>query len=139
MMWRMRYLIAVLAVAGLIVSVLALRVHHSNAIQPCDFNSHWDCGTVNHSRYAVIHGIPVAALGIAGYAAIVVLALARRRFLLLMAAFVGLCFALYLSHIEAHVLMVWCLYCVISQGLIALIFLASAIDAFLASRRRRTG
>jgi uncharacterized membrane protein len=32
-------------------------------------------------------------------------------------------FALYLTHIEASVLGVWCLYCVISQGVIAAIAL----------------
>jgi uncharacterized membrane protein len=36
---------------------------------------------------------------------------------------VGLAFALYLTNIEAKVLGVWCLYCVISQGIIALLTL----------------
>ncbi len=125
----MRYVIGLLAVVGLIVSGLALHVHYSNEVQPCDFNSHWDCGVVNHSRYAEVKGVPVAALGIAGYAAMVVLALARRRKLLVAAATVGLAFALYLSHIEKDVLEVWCLYCVISQGVIALIFVLSVVDA----------
>jgi uncharacterized membrane protein len=35
----------------------------------------------------------------------------------------GFAFALYLTHIEAHVLGVWCLYCVISQAIIALLLL----------------
>ena len=132
----MRYLIATLAALGVLVSVLALHVHYSDELQPCDFNSHWDCGVVNHSRYAEVHGIPVAVLGIAGYAAIAVLAVARRRWLLLCAAVGGLGFALYLSHIEAHVLHVWCLYCVISQGIIAIIFLLSLVDAIRAARTR---
>ena len=34
-------------------------------------------------------------------------------------------FALYLTNIEARVLGVWCLYCVISQGIIALVTLLS--------------
>jgi uncharacterized membrane protein len=38
-------------------------------------------------------------------------------------AFVGLAYSLYLAHIEAHVLGVWCLYCVISLGTISLITL----------------
>jgi len=66
------------------------------------------------------------------------LALARRRWLLVVAAIVGLGFALYLSHIEKDIIMVWCLYCVISQGIIALITLLSlgwAITGTLAKRR----
>ena len=121
----MRYIIALLAVAGLAVSVLALRVHYSTDVQPCDINAHWDCGVVNHSPFAMIGPIPVAALGIAGYAVLGILALLRRRALVAVASVVGLGFALYLSHIEKDVLMVWCLYCVISQGIILLLTLLS--------------
>ena len=107
----MRFLIAFLALAGIVVSTLALRVHYSNDVQPCDINAHWDCGIVNHSRYAEIHHIPVAAIGIAGYFVLGLLALLRRRGFTLGAALVGLGFALYLTNIEAHKLEVWCLYC----------------------------
>lgn len=119
----MRYLLAILAVAGVIVSVLALRVHYSTETAPCSINEKWDCGIVNRSPYAVIEGTPVAAIGIAGYLVIGVLALFRRRGLVLAAALAGMAFALYLTHIEAKVLGVWCLYCVISQGIIAIITL----------------
>ena len=119
----MRYLIALLAIAGMIVSGLALRVHYSTETAPCSINEKWDCGIVNHSPYAEIRGVPVATIGIAGYLLIGVLALMRRRALLLLAALIGMAFALYLTNIEAKVLGVWCLYCVISQGIIAAITL----------------
>ena len=119
----MRYLIAVLALAGIVVSTLALRVHYSTATAPCSLNEKWDCGIVNHSPYAEIRGIPVAAIGIAGYLLIGFLALLRRRGLLLVTVLIGMAFALYLTNIEAKVLGVWCLYCVISQGIIAILTL----------------
>jgi vitamin-K-epoxide reductase (warfarin-sensitive) len=122
----MRYLLALLAVVGILVSYLALRVHYSNDVQPCDINAHWDCGIVNHSPFAMMGPVPVAAVGIAGYALLGVLALARRRRLALAASIVGLGFALYLTYIEKFVLMVWCLYCVISQCLILLLALLAA-------------
>lgn len=122
----MRFVLVFLALAGVIVSSLALHVHYSYDVQPCDINAHWDCGIVNHSRYAEIHHVPVAAIGIAGYLAIALLALLRRRGLVLFGSLIGLGFALYLSNIEAHKLEVWCLYCVISQGIIAIITLCSA-------------
>ena len=122
----MRYLIALLAVLGIVVSYQALRVHYSNDVQPCDINAHWDCGVVNHSPFAMMGPVPVAAVGIAGYALLGVLALARRRKLALAASIVGLGFALYLTYIEKFVLMVWCLYCVISQCLILLLALLAA-------------
>ena len=119
----LRYLIALLAIAGIVVSGLALRVHYSTETAPCSINEKWDCGIVNHSPYAVIYGVPVAAIGIAGYLLIGVLAQLKRRGLLLIATLIGMAFALYLTRIEAKVLGVWCLYCVISQGVIALIAL----------------
>lgn len=121
----MRYLLAVLALAGIVVSVLALRVHYSTESAPCSINEKWDCGIVNHSPYAVMFGVPVAAIGIAGYLLILVLAWLRRRGLLLVATMVGMAFALYLSRIEATVLGVWCVYCVTSQGIIAVLLLLS--------------
>jgi vitamin-K-epoxide reductase (warfarin-sensitive) len=153
----MRYLIAFLALAGIVVSLLALHVHYSSGTEPCDINSHWDCGTVNRSSYATVKGIlwhlrasrhpdsvtgpaprdgfPVAAAGILGYAAILLVALMRHRWLTLLFSLGGLGCALYLSTIEAHVLEVWCLYCVISQCLIALITLLSVAALFSRPRR----
>jgi uncharacterized membrane protein len=130
----MRYIIALLAIAGIAVSTLALRIHYSMDAPPCDINAHWDCGIVNHSRYSVMHGVPVAAIGMAGYAIIAILALARRYRLLLAASVAGLAFALYLTSIEARILQIWCLYCVISQTIIALITLFSIVPAMRARK-----
>ena len=135
----MRYLIALLAIAGIIVSGLALHVHYSTETQPCSINEKWDCGVVNHSPYAEIRGIPVATIGIAGYLLIGVLALMRRRAFLLVASLAGMAFALYLTNIEAKVLGVWCLYCVISQAVIAAItLLAISWVVWYALQRGRT-
>jgi vitamin-K-epoxide reductase (warfarin-sensitive) len=123
----MRLLVAILALAGAVVSGLALQVHYSTATEPCSINEKWDCGVVNHSPFAVIGRVPVAAIGIAGYLGLAALALMRQRFLLHVAALVGLIFALRLTFIEQYDLLVWCLYCVISQGIIALISLASLV------------
>jgi uncharacterized membrane protein len=121
----MRYLIALLAVAGIVVSGLAVQVHYSKDAQPCSINERWDCGIVNHSPFAEIAGLPVALIGIAGYLALAGLALARQRALLFLATLAGLGFALRLTFIEEYVLQTWCLYCVISQVVIGLITLLS--------------
>ena len=132
----MRYLILVLAIAGMVVSVLALKVHYDTGSEPCRINDKWDCGVVNHSPYAVLYGVPVASVGIMGYLLIGILGFMRRRGLLLLCAVIGMAFALYLTHIEATVLEVWCLYCVISQGIIAMLtLLALAWVAWARSRR----
>ncbi|MGA7830998.1 MAG: vitamin K epoxide reductase family protein [Terracidiphilus sp.] len=137
-MKTMRYLMAMLAIAGVAVSVLALRVHYSTDIQPCSINEKWDCGIVNHSPFAEIAHIPVAVMGILGYLALAGLALARQRVLVAGAAMIGLGFALWLTFIEEYVLQVWCLYCVISQVIIALITLLSLgwlAEEYLALKR----
>lgn len=131
----MRWLIVFLALAGVVVSSLALHVHYSHAIEFCDINSHWDCGTVNHSRYAMFHGISVALIGILGYLALGILALLRQKWLTLLASLIGLSFALYLTDIEAHVLETWCLYCVTSQAIIGIITLL-AIASLIFGRRK---
>ena len=121
----MRYLIILLALVGVVVSMLALHVHYSTETQPCSINEKWDCGIVNHSPFAEIAHMPVAAIGIAGYLVLCGLGLARRRILLTGAALFGLGFALWLTFIEEYVLQVWCLYCVIQQVIIILITLLS--------------
>ncbi len=120
----MRYLLLLLATLGIVVSALALREHYREAgDSPCSINERWDCGIVNHSPYAMLAGIPVAVLGIAGYLLMGALAWRRAFRIVLAAALVGLAFSLYLAHIEAHVLGVWCIYCVISLADISLITL----------------
>ena len=132
----MRYLIALLALAGVVVSSLALQVHYSTATEPCDINAKWDCGIVNHSPFAEILHIPVAAIGIAGYLALAALAVARRRRLLAMLAVGALGFSLYLTYIEKYVLEVYCIYCVTSLGIIALLTVLSLAGLFTGRRAR---
>jgi vitamin-K-epoxide reductase (warfarin-sensitive) len=130
----MRYLIALLALAGVVVSALALQVHYSTATEPCDINAKWDCGIVNHSPFAEVLHIPVAAIGVAGYLAMAGLALARRRRLVAGLALAALAFSLYLTYIEKYVLEVYCIYCVTSLGIIVLVTLLGLGWAFSARR-----
>ena len=145
----MRYLIAALAMAGLVVSVLALRVHTMDpgAAPPCAVDEHWDCGAVNHSRFAEfpprlvgedaasgkIH-IPVATIGIAGYGLMFVLALLGRWWAVLQLAEIGFAAACFLTYLEAFVLEKWCIYCVWSQVIVTAI-VASTIVALVLRRR----
>jgi len=135
----MKYLVALLAVAGIVVSTMALRVHYMDPAlaPPCAVTEKFDCGAVNHSRFAVFpprtfdedpkggHHIPVAALGIVGYALIAGLALIGRWWLVFQTAQIGFLFAAFLSYLEAYVLEKWCIYCLWSQGIIATILILS--------------
>ena len=120
----MKYTLLLLALIGIAASSLALREkYRPYGESPCDINERWDCGIVNHSPYAVIHGVPVAVIGIAGYLVLGILSLRRAYPVMLAGALAGLAFSLYLAHIEATILGVWCIYCAISLGTISLITL----------------
>ncbi len=137
----MRYILLVLAAAGIAASSLALREHYRTDASPCSINERWDCGIVNHSPYAVLWGVPVADLGIVGYSLLGALAIRRSYRLLLVASVAALAFSLRLAHIEAHVLGVWCIYCVISLGvisLLALLVLATVIAGALSRSPKKT-
>jgi vitamin-K-epoxide reductase (warfarin-sensitive) len=119
----MRWILVILALVGVVASSLALREHYRMDASPCSINDKWDCGIVNHSPYAVMRGVPVAAIGIAGYLLLGMLAFKRVYRLMLVVALAGLAFSLYLANVEAHILGVWCIYCVISLGVISVMSL----------------
>ena len=145
----LRVLIALLAVGGVVVSVLALRVHmmDPSAAPPCAVTENFDCGAVNHSRYAVFPPrgfdedsnskghVPIAAVGIVGYVLIAVLAMAKLDFLAFEAAQIGCFFALMLTFLEKYVLEKWCIYCLWSQGIVAVIVVMSAMNWWMSRRR----
>ena len=150
----MRYLIAILALAGLIISCFALREHYRTEASPCDINTRWDCGAVNHSPFAEIGGvvqhfmghdtgesapgglaaIPVAVFGIAGYLAIAGFALARRWWMVLLLTTGAVAFSAYLTYIEARLLETYCIWCVSSAAIISITEIA-AIVAVARGRR----
>ena|ERR1700722_6668242 len=136
----MKYVLILLATLGIVASALALREHYrTEGDSPCSINELWDCGIVNHSPYAVLPatGIPVAALGIAGYLLMAALAWRRAYRWLLATALAGLAFSLYLAHVEAHILGVRCIYCAISLADISLITLL-ALGLTVASLFRKS-
>jgi len=123
----MRYILVLITLLGFTASGLALREHYRTDSSPCSINERWDCGIVNHSPFAVLAGIPVATIGMAGYILLAALALKRAYRLFLAAAVLGLSFSLYLAHVEAHILGVWCIYCVASLAAISLLTLLGLV------------
>jgi uncharacterized membrane protein len=117
----MRWVLIVLAILGIVVSALGLREHYRTDASPCSINERWDCGIVNHSPYAMLFGVPVAVIGIAGYLLLGVLAARKAYAWMLPFVTMAFAFAIHLADVESMVLGVWCIYCVISLGIISLI------------------
>ncbi len=130
---RLMSLVGILAVCGVAVSSVSLQHHYATSKTAyCDIGETFNCDIVNRSEYSSILGIPVAFLGMLGYAALAGLATVYRDrretpALLFGGAAAGLAFALYLTYIEARVLGVWCILCLTSLALIAATTLLSAV------------
>jgi len=131
---------------------MALKVHNMdpNLAPPCAVSEHWDCGAVNHSRFAVFppssfeddpkapkKHVPVAVVGIVGYALIGLLALAGQVRIVLYLAEAGFLCACFLSYLEAFVMEKWCIYCVWSQGIMTAILLLTIVAVVLVRRAER--
>jgi len=128
--------IAVLALAGVVLSAVSLQRHYAKSASTfCDVGEKFNCDIVNRSEYSSVMGIPVAGIGILGYGLLLALATAYRSrtetpVRLLLAAVAGLGFALYLTYVEGHVLETWCILCLSSLGLIvAITVLAGVVKA----------
>jgi uncharacterized membrane protein len=138
---RILLAVALLALAGILVSSVSLYHHYETSQSSfCNLGESFNCDMVNRSIYSVVLGVPVALIGILGYAALLALATFYRSktetpAMLLMASLAGLGFALYLTYIEAFVLAVFCILCLSSLTLILAI---TGLSALLVKHSRRT-
>ena len=138
---RVFQVIAILALAGIVVSSVSL-YHHYGTSQTsyCDFGASFNCDIVNRSVYSTVLGVPDALIGIFGYGLLFALATfyrtkAEAPIMLFLASTAGLGFALYLTYIEKFVLATWCILCLSSLTLIALITGLSSVLAAASMRR----
>lgn len=138
---RLLLIIAILAAAGIGVSSVSLAHHYGTSKSSfCDLSETVNCDIVNRSEYSTLLGIPVALIGILGYAALFVLATWYRRGaetprLLFWGAMIGLGFALYLTYIEGFVLSTWCILCLSSLCTIFSIGLLSFLLMVLSRKK----
>jgi uncharacterized membrane protein len=137
---RLPLFISLAAIIAIAVSSLSLYHHFAKSkTSYCDFGESFNCDVVNRSQYSSIAGIPVAALGIAGYGVILLLATWYRRNpetpgLLTVASLAGVAFALYLTYVEAFVLQAYCILCLTSLCMIVTIA-ALSMTWFFRGRR----
>jgi uncharacterized membrane protein len=133
LMQRLMNFVALLAVCGIAVSSVSLQHHYATSKTAyCEIGETFNCDIVNRSEYSSILGVPVALIGMLGYAALTGLATMYRErretpAMLFGAAVAGLAFALYLTYIEGRVLGVWCILCLTSLALIATTTVLTAV------------
>ena len=124
-----RVLLAVLAVAGFLMSAYLTWVHLLG-LSPVCLAGHGGCETVQSSRYAEILGVPVAALGMGGYVGLFWAAVLRGEIGVLLGLFVSLVsilFSAYLTYLELFVIYAICQWCVSSAVLMTAAFVLSVV------------
>ena len=128
---RALMVISLLAIVGMALSAVSLKNHYSGVkTEYCDLGENFNCDLVNRSVYSRVGPVPVAAIGLVGYALLLALSRMKRRgawALMLIGAIAGLAFALYLTYIEAYVLGVWCLLCLSSLATIVAITVLAVV------------
>ena len=131
---RLSLAIALLAVLGVVVSSVSLDHHfRKSKTSYCDFGESFNCDLVNRSEYSTVAGVPVALIGILGYAGLLAFATfyrakAETPAILILGSAGGLGFALYLTYVEKFILSVWCILCLSS---LVVIFSITILSVFL--------
>lgn len=127
--------VIVLALVGVGISGYSW-LHNSNMASGefCSIGGSFNCDVVNKGPYSKIFGVPVALIGVIGYAFMGLASYLKTKnpsdkqltLFLGLAATGGLGFSLYLTSIEAFVLHTWCLLCLTSQAVMLTIFVLVA-------------
>jgi uncharacterized membrane protein len=116
----LRIAAAAVALAGLGIAGYLSWAHYADTSVICVAGG--GCEKVQSSDYAELFGIPVAVLGFAAYAAILVLIAWDAPIARLGAASValfGMLFSAYLLVVQAFVIEAFCIWCVVNDALIA--------------------
>jgi uncharacterized membrane protein len=118
---RLHRTAVVLAVIGVGIAGYLTWVHYAG-LKPLCAGGTGGCERVQNSPYADLAGIPVALLGLAGYAAILVALLAPGEAARLAAAglaLAGMAFSGYLVYLQLAVIDAICQWCIASDLLMA--------------------
>lgn len=134
-----RWAVAALSLAGLAVATYLSVEHVTGGIPVCGVST--GCDTVTTSEFAILLGVPVAILGVIGYAALLLGTLAYLGLddppnglsnALMGIAFLGEGFTLYLVYTQAFRIHAYCEYCLTSAAIMTSILVFSAYATFKA-------
>lgn len=145
------YLIPILCVVGIIVAAYLTYVEASGTKAVC--GPVGDCNTVQESEYAFLFGfLPVGALGLAGYVAIIIAWLVSKfseqpwtdwaNLALLGMTLFGTLFSIYLTFLEPFVIGATCAWCLTSAVIMVVLMwlsVGSGAEAIVRLRRSKRG
>lgn len=131
---RLSQITIVLAILGLLVAAYMTIYKITSNDSLCLGSG--DCSTVNASRYSEVYGIPVALIGMLGYAAILGIHWLERRneffeangsMMFFGVSLLGFLFTLWLIYVEIALIKALCPFCLASQFIMTIIFIISVI------------
>lgn len=134
-----RWAVAALSLVGLAVATYLSVEHVTGGIPTCGVST--GCDTVTTSDYSVLLGMPVAIIGVVGYAALLLGTLAYLGLdgppnslsnALLGIALLGEGFTLYLVYTQAFRLHAYCEYCLASAAIMTSVLVLSVYATFKA-------
>jgi uncharacterized membrane protein len=125
---RLRTLAIALSVLGLGIAGYLTYVHYAGVSPVCEI-AH-GCEKVQTSQWSKVAGVPVALLGLLGYATILAAVLARGETALTAAAgaaLVGAGFSVYLTYREVFTIHAICIWCVASAALMVALAVVTTV------------
>jgi len=135
---RLRLVAIVLAVVGLGVAAYLTYVHYEGIEPVCGLGG--DCEKVQTSEWADLAGVPVALLGLVGYATILATLFVEREEALIAGALfslVGFGFSAYLTYRELFSIDAICPWCVTSAVIMTLLAIVTIARLLLAPADHR--
>lgn len=117
-----RRAMTILAILGILIAGYLTWTHYTNSEIYCVGGS-TGCDTVQQSPYSKIAGIPVALIGVLGYAGILVVLVleetkgpysANGPWLTFAFTLIGTLYSAYLTYLELFAILAICQYCVLS-------------------------
>jgi uncharacterized membrane protein len=127
-----RAILGALAMVGLLISAYLTWIHYMGVAPVCVGGS-GGCETVQTSSYATIFGVPVAVLGLVGYAGLLFSALLRGEagvYLAFLVALVGTLFSAYLTYLELFVIHALCQWCLASAAIMVAALLSASLGVW---------
>ena len=131
---RLSRITIALIILGLLVSIYMTIYKITSNDSMCIGSK--DCSVVNASRYSEVNRIPVAVIGVGGYAALLAILWLERTsgffqqngtMIFFGLSLVGFLFNIYLIFVEVALIKAYCPFCITSQVAMTLIFILAVI------------
>ena len=131
---RLAQLTIALIVVGLLVSIYMTVFKITSNEKMCVGSK--DCSVVNASRYSEVNGVPVAVIGMGGYAALLAIRWLERSpgffkqngsMIFFGISLIGFLFTAYLIFVEVALIKAYCPFCITSQISMTAIFILAVI------------